>query len=113
ASSCGLAPLVVKVAVPISRAASGPSGFTSRVVSLMSPGWCCIWPAQNFWMSARPFTIGAGRQHIGIGRVQRHYCAGIARVESGGPLVIELLDCLLALRQRWAGKYHHDRRRER
>src|SRR5215471_904055 len=59
ASSCGLAPLVVKVAVPIPRAASGPSGFTSRVVSLMSPGWCCIWPAQNFWMSARPFTIGA------------------------------------------------------
>src|SRR5215470_19067913 len=45
----------------------------------------------------------AGRQHIGIGRVQRRYCAGIALVESGGPLVIELLDCLLALRQRRAG----------
>jgi hypothetical protein len=33
----------------------------------MSP-WCCIALAQNFWMSARPFTIGAPGGSSGRGR---------------------------------------------
>src|SRR5262249_21962062 len=35
-TSCGVGPLVLRLKVPISRAAEGPSGFTSRVVNFGS-----------------------------------------------------------------------------
>src|ERR1051325_417334 len=49
---------VLKLNVPISRAAPGPSDCTSTVVSLASPS-CLTAPPQNFSMALCPFAISA------------------------------------------------------
>src|SRR5947199_7381731 len=49
---------VLKLNVPISRAAPGPSDWTSTVVSLASPS-CFTAPPQNFSIALCPFAISA------------------------------------------------------
>src|SRR5207244_5158726 len=54
--SCGFGPLLLRLKVPISRAEEGPSGLTSRVVSLGS----LTFSAMLFHMAAMavlPFTM--------------------------------------------------------
>ena len=55
-TSCGVVPLVFRANVPISRAAEGPSGLTSTVVSFGSPT-CYAMPFHIASMAARPCTI--------------------------------------------------------
>src|SRR5262249_61138489 len=55
-TSFGLAPFVMKLKVPISRAAEGPSGLTSRVVSFGSPT-CSAMLFHIAAIAALPFTI--------------------------------------------------------
>jgi len=58
AISCGGASRVFRRKVPISRAASGPSGFTSVVVSFASAMASAVF-VQKAWMALRPRTMSA------------------------------------------------------
>src|SRR5215472_5188328 len=55
-TSCGVGPLVLRLKVPISRAAEGPSGFTSRVVSFGSLT-CSAMLFHSASIAALPFTM--------------------------------------------------------
>src|SRR4029079_6162435 len=55
-TSCGVGPLVFRANVPISRAAEGPSGLTSMVVSFGSPT-CSAMLFHMTSMAVRPCTI--------------------------------------------------------
>src|ERR1700730_18678737 len=57
-TSCGVGPLVFRLKVPISRAAEGPSGLTSRVVSFGSLT-CSAMPFHIAPMAVPPCTIAA------------------------------------------------------
>jgi hypothetical protein len=55
-TSCGGEPFVFRLKVPISRAAEGPSGFTSRVVTFGSPT-CSARPFHIVPIAVLPFTM--------------------------------------------------------
>src|ERR1700730_7959991 len=55
-TSFGLPPLVLRLKVPISRAAEAPSGLTSRVVTLGSPA-CSAMLFHIASIAALPFTM--------------------------------------------------------
>src|SRR6185437_6404250 len=57
-TSCGVGPLVLRLKVPISRAADGPRDLTSRVVTFGSLT-CSAKPFHIAPMAALPLTIGA------------------------------------------------------
>src|SRR5262245_53820821 len=57
-TSCGVALLVLRLTVPISRAADGPNDFTSSVVSFGSVT-CSAKPFHNAPIASLPFTIAA------------------------------------------------------
>src|SRR6202048_735801 len=55
-TSFGLPPLVLRLKVPISRAAAAPSGLMWRVVSLGSPAWSAMF-FHIASIAALPFTM--------------------------------------------------------
>src|SRR5947199_7682706 len=55
-TSCGVGPLVFKLKVPISRAADGPNGLTSRVVTFGSLT-CSAMSFHIAPIAAPPFTM--------------------------------------------------------
>jgi hypothetical protein len=67
-TSCGVGPLVLRLKVPISRAAEDPSGLTSSVVSFASLT-CSAMLFHSASIAALPFTMpepGAHRLNLGL-----------------------------------------------
>src|SRR5205823_12318734 len=88
---------VLKLNVPISRAAPGPSDWTSTVVSLASPS-CFTAPPQNFSIALCPFAISApaGSTYAsGVYIPAKAFASPLlkAAIHSAFSLSIELLAC--------------------
>jgi Sulfatase-modifying factor enzyme 1 len=80
-TSCGFGPFVFRANVPISRAAAGPSGFTSSVVSL---------GVADLLRHALPH--GADRVSPAHDRRARGECRGVRGVERGDPGEVTLVE---------------------
>src|SRR5947209_4806644 len=91
---------VLKLNVPISRAAPGPSDWTSTVVSLASPS-CFTAPPQNFSIALCPFAITApaGSTYAsGVYIAAKAFASPLlkAAIHSAFSFSIELLACAQA-----------------
>src|SRR5437763_1624049 len=91
---------VLKLNVPISRAAPGPSDWTSTVVSLASPS-CFTGPPQNFSIALCPFAISApaGSTYAsGVYIAAKAFASPLlkAAIHSAFSFSIELLACAQA-----------------
>ena len=92
-------PFVRKVKVPISLAASLPSGFTSTVVSFPLPN--LLGSALPECLNGTPTLhhLASRRQDDRIIGVQSRDCCCITSIESFGELIAQALDCGFVLRQ--------------
>jgi hypothetical protein len=107
-TSCGVGTLVLRLKVPISRAAEGPSGLTSRVISFGSL-ICSAMLFHSASIAALPFTMPGTRwKCAGVFRVERRHAGEITLVEQVYPFRVHRLNLsLLGERRRNERGYQH------